>query len=243
MDATFSNALRELLIAQVDAMPRRRRLARWRWGIGAALVAGLLGGGSAVAAQLIVQPGGEVHAQLAAPASVSETGTATIPLGPRPAGARQVYLTFAPLDSGRYALGRGGASTDSATSYYLQLSELDPGGTSLTITAAPTLRWNATVTWVSATTTAWAVNASGQSYGVQNAKGSPDLIAVTATNGKDGYVYRTALEDADGTTAAKSFTSPQQALDWQKAREGKRFEIPVYRSDGTTKIGVFVIGP
>ncbi|GAA4167453.1 hypothetical protein [Gryllotalpicola koreensis] len=250
MDPVFAHGLRELLIRQVEAAPRRRRLARWRWGVGAVLAIGLLGGGTAIASQVFLQPGADAHANLAAPVSVTETGTATIQLGHRPKGASELYLELDPLDPGTYLLGRGGASVsadtsgNNATTYYVHLFELDLGGTSYTITTStPTLRWTATLTWVSAHATAWGVNAAGQSYGVQNENGSPDLIAATATNGKDGYVLRTDLEDADGTTAMKSFHSPQDALDWQKAHEGKDVYIPVYRSDGKTRIGVFKVGP
>ena len=35
---------------------------------------------------------------------------------------------------------------------------------------------------------AWGVNARGQTYGVQNQHGTPDLIAVIATNHHTGYV-------------------------------------------------------
>lgn len=159
---------------------------------------------------------------------------------------------------GTYALGRGGASVtvppseavaarssdpsapSAATTAYLELFQLDESGTSFTITtSSPTLRWTAVLTWVSKQTTEWATNASGQTYGVLNDKGAPDLIAVTATNGRDGYVFRKDLDDADGTTASKSFASPQDAVDWQKAHQGKHVYIPVYESDGTTKIGVF----
>jgi len=252
MEPKFANGLRQVLIAQVDGAPSRRRHVRWRWGIGAVMVAGLLGGGAAVAAQVLVQPGADEHASLTAPVAVSKVGTATITLGPRPAHATEAYLTFEPIDPGAYAFGRGGAGVkvesgspvNGATTYYLRPSELDPGRTSLTITtSSPTMRWSATLTWVSAHTTAWGVNAAGQSYGVQNDNGTPDLIAVVATNGKQGYVFRKALEDADGTTAAKSFTSPQQALDWQKAHGREVAHVPVYRSDGKTKIGVFTVGP
>lgn len=265
MDPVFANGLRELLIRHVDAAPRRRRLAGWRWGIGAAIAVGLLGGGTALAAQLAVLPGADAHSELAAPVSVTRTGTATIELGPRPKGATEVSLSFDPLGVGTYELGRGGAAVtvpapapaasgvsdwtiahpvDDPTTAYLQPSQLDPGGRSFTITTSdPSLRWVATLTWVSARTTEWGVNAAGQSYGVQNDSGSPDLIAVVATNGKDGYAYSKDLDGADGTTAMKSFRTPQDALDWQKEHGGTDTYIPVYESDGKTKIGVFKVGP
>ena len=255
MDPTFSDGLRDLLIRQVEAAPRGRRWGRWQWGAGAVLVVGLLGGGTALAVQLEVLPGAQAHSDLAAPVSVTSTGTATIQLGPRPKDAAQLYLSLTAFDAGSFGLGRGGsyamfspadiavATTPrkNRTTAYLEVFQLDPGGTSFTITtSSPTLRWTATLTWVSARTTAWATNAAGQTYGVQNDKGTPDLIAVTATNGKDGYVYSKDLDEIDGTTASKSFSSPQQALEWQKTHHGG--DIPAYTSDGTTKIGTFHVG-
>jgi hypothetical protein len=92
-------------------------------------------------------------------------------------------------------------------------------------------------------TTTWGVNADGDTYGVQNENGLPDLIAVAATNGReDGYVKRADLEAADGTAAAKHFKSPEDALRWQEENERKSLGVPVYKEDGKTVIGTFVVG-
>jgi len=61
------------------------------------------------------------------------------------------------------------------------------------------------------------MNANGQTYGVPNERGIPDLEAVYASNCEIGYVYR---------------TDPRS--------EGH--SIPVYESDGETVIGEFWIG-
>ena len=263
MDPVFAAGLRDSLARYAQSAPRRRRRAGWWWGIGAVLVAVLAGGGAAFASQLWVQPGDDVHADLATPVLVNEVGTVTVPLGARPKGASEVYLEFFPHDAGTYWWGPGGASesvTDFdveqsvgktgndptnrlVSSYYMRLQDLDPGRTSLTITTSdPTLRWSATMTWVSSHTTPWGVNARGQTYGMQNTHGTPDLIAAIATNGAEGYIYSKDLDDADGTSAARSFHSPQDALDWQKKHQGQTTRIPVYDADGTTKIGTFCIG-
>jgi hypothetical protein len=67
------------------------------------------------------------------------------------------------------------------------------------------------------------------------------MVAVIATNGTKGYVYRTQLEDADGTAPIKTFKSPEEALAWQEARLGKDFVVPVYDVTGKTVVGEFVI--
>jgi len=86
--------------------------------------------------------------------------------------------------------------------------------------------------------TNWSRNASGMTYGsgldARSPQDEPDLIKVEATNGKVGYSLRTDLEGPEPKT-------PQEALRIQAARAGTAQEIPVYLSDGITKVGVFVI--
>jgi hypothetical protein len=87
-------------------------------------------------------------------------------------------------------------------------------------------------------TSKWPTNALGLTYGpgpdALSVQDEPDLILVTATNGKDGYVL---AKDLEGPTPS----SPEEALAWQAARAGKARVIPVYQSDGITQIGVFEV--
>lgn len=84
----------------------------------------------------------------------------------------------------------------------------------------------------------WPVNAAGQTYGsglrAVSPKDEPDLICVEATNGLVGYSLRTDLEDPDPS-------SPEEAVRIQASRAGASRFVPVYRVDGETQIGVFVI--
>lgn len=67
------------------------------------------------------------------------------------------------------------------------------------------------------------------------------MVASLMADG-DGAVLKAAdLADANGTTAAESFTSPEDALEWQESMRGMRIEIPVNERDGRTIIGVFVV--
>jgi hypothetical protein len=84
-------------------------------------------------------------------------------------------------------------------------------------------------------TSVYPTNANGQTYGpMMPHVEEPDLVRVTATNGKLGYVLRADLEGSVPTT-------PEEALSQQIAQAGKNRVIPVYQSDGITKIGVFII--
>ncbi|MDQ1572643.1 MAG: hypothetical protein QOH44_202 [Actinomycetota bacterium] len=249
MDQVFAAAVRAELISRVIEIrkPRRRRL--WL-GVGVAVGFGVLaGGGIATAAGIWGVPGSQQVTTLTAPTHVVETGTATVPLAAAPTRTTDIHLELVCLSPGTLVFPDGAsvscAATDVGTRSAIATYDMaaKPGQTSTTITtASATTKWSLTATWVTSTTTKWGTNSRGQTYGVQNSNGTPDLIAVEATNGKVGYVFAKQLADADGDTAARHFTSPAEALAWQKAHEGKTSSIPVFESDGTTKIGVFTVG-
>lgn len=251
MDPLFREALREELVARVDASPARRpRKHRRLWlGIGALVGVGMLGTAAAVASGALPLPGGQAVTVLAGPVTETRTGTATVDLGPAPAGVTNVALELRCLTAGTFVFPYGAglacsdSDADSQTGIATYSLPRSPGQHTITVRADSVARWQLTATYVKQKTTAWGVNADGNTFGIQNEKGMPDLIAVSATNGRDGYVKRTELDAADGTEAARHFTSPQDALRWQQERKGKSVSIPVYEADGKTVIGSFVIGP
>ena len=92
------------------------------------------------------------------------------------------------------------------------------------------------------------VNASGLTFGSAVAAPSPDkepaLIEVVATNGAMGYVYKKDLDVVNGSAAAQTFTTPAQALDWQRSTAiDAPTPVFVYQSDGKTVVGGFVVVP
>ena len=85
----------------------------------------------------------------------------------------------------------------------------------------------------------WATNARGETYGVWNQDGTPDLVAVVIDQGElQGYVKASDLNCASGLDAVHS---PTEALAWDKSSEDRDISVPVYKSDGTTVIGTFVM--
>lgn len=86
-------------------------------------------------------------------------------------------------------------------------------------------------------------NQAGQTYGfpreVNGQAVEPDLIQAVATNGQLGYVDNDELKKAEGHPSM--FKSPEEALAWQKSQGTASVTIPVYDSDGATKLGEFVI--
>lgn len=187
---------------------------------GAALLGGLPG-------QTTVTPFGET-------VSGSYTGTADVDLGQAPAGADRVILDITCTDGGDIEVPtKPGAGTSAAA---VTWNCSDPvredktvrikdgllpadGSTSITVTADPGTQWTVVARYGSSTTKPWGVNAKGESYGVPNDNGVPDLVAAQATNGKVGYTRMTE----------------------QFAFKGEGY-IKVYESDGETQIGWFPIG-
>jgi hypothetical protein len=248
MEPGFAERLRDALEAEVER--HRPRMKRRHLGIiVAALAAIALGGAGAATASLLAQPGASILTELGTTVEASGSGPRTIELGEAPAGSTGVAIDFSCADPGSFDFGAGGAGmtcsredVDSGAGRAwgnLPLSVLD--GTRFTVGAPEGARWRISLTYVNETVTGWSTNDDGDTFGVINQEGEPDLIAVIATNGVQGYVRADDLADADGTTASESFTSPEDALEWQESMRGETVEIPVYLSDGRTIVGVFAI--
>ncbi len=230
-------ALREALVATVSSAPRRRR---WRLVV-AAGAGGLLAlGGAAAAASQWWAPGQDAVAAEGAMVTVTEAGDAQVDLGPAPGGATHVDITLTCLDPGWFSFPDGASvhcsegDTGSPSGYSVAL---DRAQNPFEFTALPaTARWTASLQYVSREPTAFGVNANGDTYGVMRSDNAiPDLVAVWATNGLEGYAY---WKDMEGPMPS----SPAEALRWQEEHKGQVSRIPVYLSDGETVIGEFVIG-
>lgn len=91
--------------------------------------------------------------------------------------------------------------------------------------------------WV--TTPEYPTNQAGLTYGPMvgySGETMPDLGLVLADDGvTQGYVYRTELE---GPVPS----SPEEALQWQEDGRYSTQVVPVYESDGITRIGTFTVG-
>jgi hypothetical protein len=242
VDDRFSDALRAELVSQVkkeSSAARRRRTRVWL-GTGALAGAGLLGIGAA-AAGLFFIPGGEKVTPLASPVTTTYTGTATVELGTPPEGATGIQMELTCLTPGRFEFPDGAASICSASDTTSPRSGwsgytigLAAGQDSVTIKTDPGARWQLTAEYIKQERTPLGVNAKGETYGVESQQnGTPDLIAVMATNGQSGYAYASDLYGGPMPTspedAVKNFSTPLPPR-----------EIPVFQSDGETQIGVFM---
>lgn len=242
----FAGALRGLLVKHVRSSRARSRRFGWPRTLGLrAVLAGAAiaaGGGAAAATGVLSLPGSTVTTQLGTAMTVTGIGTETISLGTPPSGANAISLTFTCLAAGRFTFADGSSETCSqpdlqhptVSSGTLPLAD---GQDTTVIAAGPAERWRATVSYASTARLPYKTNADGQTYGTDgSAPGGPvhepDLVAVIATNGQQGYVYATQLN-------GPMPTSPAQAVADNNQRDRM---IPVYQSDGKTQIGQFKVG-
>ncbi|HEY5266871.1 MAG TPA: hypothetical protein VIJ40_08670 [Acidimicrobiales bacterium] len=248
MDPVFTTALRDVLLATVKVAPRVRR--RWRWRMGTGMLVGLTlaGGGVALASGVFSPPGAPVDSPLGNLITATRTGTATIDIGIPPTTATDLSLSLTCLTVGSFEFPNGSSmSCDAADLSHSipidrQASEVVPltvGVDTVTIRTSANATWMLQVTYVNQVTTAWGVNANGETYGVTNQNGTPDLVAVVFNHGNThGYVKESDLNCAAGGGVA----SPAEALAWDKVRQNRNISIPVFQSDGVTIIGAFVLG-
>lgn len=248
-EKNFNGALRAVLMAQVDAAPKRKRARKRLWlGVGVVAAAGLFGTVSAGAAGILSCPGADQVNIVGEPIEGTHTGTVTLDIGPQPAGATDLIVDFTCLSPGFFEIADGGtvdcpaAGFDSSSSTWGRFDvSVAKGQSTMTIKAPASAKWKAKVMYAKYTPTKWAVNAHGQTYGVANADGQPVLLAVLASNGSPGYVFSSELNDASGVTAMKTIHDQEKLGEWMKKNRSKDIQVPVYQSDGTTVVGAFLI--
>lgn len=206
-------------------------------------------GNPGVPAPTGVQPGAPIISLLGTSVSQAVNGSQEIQLSP-PEGATHARVTLNCTTAGTLSWGLdAGGNNPSSTCYSSDVgqsqSQMDfdlSNGNILYVAAADEAQAIVTVQFINQVETAWGVNSRGETFGATKPGfGEPNLVAVVATNGQAGYVNAEELAEADGSAAAETFDSPEDALEWQDSMRGQSIDIPVYESDGTTVVGEFVI--
>lgn len=251
LDPVFARGVRDALVDRAAVAGRHRPRVR-RWWVGAGMLGALVvAGGTAFAVTALVEPGGTVVTSRAEPVEATRTGTSTVELGPVPDGATHVALQLTCLDAGRFVTDSGPSMTCTDEDALREAADLaagrptgmswsvavPAGDRSVQVTTDPGARWHLLATFVDEVVTEWATNANGDTYGVANEHGVPDLVQTYATNGRVGYVSTQEVEELTGGLPS----SPAEAIEGQQEREGKTFRVPVYESDGETVVGELVI--
>lgn len=226
--AAIENELAALGTADSRLQQNQRHARRVVAVLGTVAAAAVLTGGALVAFEF---PGETTTTPIGSVVSGTYTGTASVDLGAVPAGAGAVILDVTCVQGdGVIVVPLNGRSGDALswdcgvrkeTTHILNGELPELGSTSITITADPGTQWSVTAQYATASTTEWGVNENGQTYGVPNENGLPNLSPALATNGKVGYI------------------SNREVMGFREDEEGY---INVYESDGTTVIGQFFIG-
>jgi hypothetical protein len=225
----------------------RRFSSRWRLGAVVGLGVGLtVGGGVALANGVFSHrlPGAPKQTPLARTVTATHTGTATVELGLPPRSANSLSLTLTGLSVGTYRFPNGStmgcAKSDLASRPFgcqtMAVEPLVAGQHSITIAASANVTWRLQAVYVKEVVTPWKTNALGETYGVPNGHGFPDLVAVSFDQGKKSGYAKWADLNCDWNGPGSS--PPAQGSD----AAATNLAIPVYKSNGTTRIGTFVIG-
>jgi hypothetical protein len=249
MDPVFASALRDELVAVVKETKHFQWRWSWRLGLGALAASTALAGGVAVATGVFSQPGAPSDTALGNVVTATRTGTAIVELGPAPAGTTNISLTLTCLSVGSFGYPDGSSMSCSAEDLThpapldrtsMEVVPFQPGGHSVTITTTPGASWTLQALYINRVVTPWATNAGGETYGVPNKSGWPDLISVVIDDGQQhGYVKSSDLDCASGRVEVHS---PAEALEWDAASKNRNVSVPVYESDGSTIIGTYLVG-
>lgn len=206
----------------------QRRARRLAFLLGTAAGTAVLTGGGIVAVGF---PGEISTTPIGSVVTGTYTGTASVELGVAPADVGAVILDVTCVQGGGVITvrlnGRGGDAVSWDCDVRTDTTHIDngklpdPGSTAITITADPGTEWTVIAQYATTSTTEWSVNENGQTYGVPNVNGLPDLSPALASNGKVGYIFN------------------REVLSF---REGEEGFMNVYESDGTTVVGQFFVG-
>lgn len=197
----------------------QRQQRRARLGVSIVSVAAIAVTTSAAALVVTGLPGTTTTAAVGRATTVTHTGSALIDIGQAPdtAGAVIVDITCRNDVGMVQVLTVGGGASglscrDEGTMRVVDGRLPERGTTMFSIEASAGTRWTATLQYATAVTSDWAVNDKGQTYGVPNASGHPDLVPGRADNGREGWVLWSEPDggdvyESDGTTVVGQWTA------------------------------------
>ncbi|WP_109211380.1 MULTISPECIES: hypothetical protein [Microbacterium] len=215
--------------------------------------------GEPIAAPPGTVPGAPVISSLGAPRAREVSSAESIPLTDRPDAATHVRVTVTALTAGELNMGTDAAGDNprwqvgasdlggpSAVSWYDY--PLDAATDALHVTPSDGFTATVTLQYVTHVPTHLGVNARGETFGAEGGPdGRPDLIAVVATSpaggSVEGFARASDLEAFSPDHPAQP-TDPDEAVELQAERDDAYpdgWDIPVYESDGVTRIGTFHI--
>lgn len=242
LDPTFTAALETALRDRVNTTRPAAHRSWWHRHCKLTIVVPLaliaVGGASAAAAAVLGAPGSTTTTVHGAPLIETHTGSATINLRTLPRDASALQVEVGCLTPGTITI--TGLTTitcdqtlvEAARAYgATEGGNMVAGITHLDVSTTPGAQWVLRVAAVDEETVPWATNSHGQTYGLPNEHGRPDLIATTGTDsdGKPiaGYTRRADTPEA-AASPAPGKPSPRQTTT----------VVPLFSEDGAEQIGV-----
>ncbi|MFT4109279.1 hypothetical protein, partial [Propionicimonas sp.] len=207
-----------------------------------------------------VVPGSPLTTLLGSPVTVRVVDPTRYDVGTRPEGATHARVTVTCLSAGRISFGPdargnnpsvacGKEDVGAVHGVAWQDFELTSEVTHFFFGTSGGGKASASIQFLAQVQTRLGVNANGQTYGMSGAaQGEPDLVAVSGVDSSgrdiDGYSRRVDL-DAFSPDHPGQPTSPAEAVELQRQRDRNYphgWDVPVFTSDGTTRIGTHHVG-
>lgn len=207
-----------------------------------------------------VIPGMPIISMLGSPKSLVVDHNATMDISAGPEAATHVRVTVTCLTAGTTTFGTD-AEGDNPSIQCDQPDSAEPRSSGwqdfpipssdgrLYLTTSGSGKAAVSVQFMNQVPTRFGVNANGQTYGAENeTQGTPDLVWTSGTTdtGQETSGYaRSADLDAFSPDHPGQPTSPAEAVRLQAERDQKwpnGWDVPLYQSDGETRIGTFHIG-
>ncbi|WP_217183727.1 hypothetical protein [Streptomyces sp. AC495_CC817] len=214
----------------------------------------------AIAAPPGTVPGAPLVSLVGIPTTKSLSAPLALPISERPEGATHLRVTITPLSAGGVNWGTDpGGNNPSATFTRTDVDgeaaltwydfPLDDSTDVFHVTPSDGLTASVTFQYLNKTPTLLGRNAAGQTFGVEGGpEGVPDLVRVSGVSPEgaaiEGYALSAEL-NAFSPDHLEQPSTPEEAHAWQEARDEEYphgWDIPVYESDGVTRIGTFHIG-
>ena len=238
----------EELFERLRERPRHPLRRRVLLGIGGFTLAGALVGGGGAMAGVWHLPGEATDAVLSEWRTVAGTGSRDVDLGAAPEGSTWLSVRITCVDEGEIYTELGGDGLSMACGagdVGLETSgsptfALDSGSEQLAVTAAEGVEWKLAYRFVDREFTPWKTNANGETYGVLNENGAPDLEAVGDSEGHVAYIRGTERQAQLEFPPSDATPAELDAFNLEHADDVTT--IPAYKSDGVTIIGEWVTG-
>jgi len=192
------------------------------------------------AAALVVtgMPGSTATDALGSTTTVTRTGPALVDIGRAPETAGAVIVDVTCLsDSGMVQVSTGDGTTGAGVScsgdgqhrLHVVDGQLPAAGTTtFPVSSSPGTRWHAVLQYASSVTSRWSVNAKGQTFGIENQHGHPDLVPGRADDGRLGWVLWSETAGADQPGTVDVYESDgETVIGHQTAEAGTMPEVPL----------------